>query len=176
MTLLFTRMILIQVKFSINQSLLTHKFFFTKFIYRLMEIDRHSVAPDANPTDDALSIDEHDFLPNFQRVSISGDDTSGVPLEDLERASRFLIKALEMRERYMTISHQSFPHTTGRFVRARQEKDADVFHHDDKKTIAGKRILVSSLNCSCHDLIYFFNLIFQIFLRTNNINFKLIIK
>lgn len=102
-----------------------------------MEIDRHSLAPEVNQ-DDAISIDEHDFVPHFQRVSITGDDTSGVPLEDLEHASRLLITALELRERYMTISHQSFPQTTGRFVRARQEKDAHVVHHDDRKSIAGK--------------------------------------
>lgn len=102
-----------------------------------MEIDRHSLAPEVNP-DDTLSIDEHDFVPHFQRVSISGEDTSGVPLEDLEKASHLLIQALELRERYMHISYQSFPQTTGRFVRARQEKDAHVVHHDDKKTIAGK--------------------------------------
>lgn len=102
-----------------------------------MEIDRHSLAPEVNP-DDTISFDEHDFVPHFQRVSISGEDTSGVPLEDLERASRLLIQALELRERYMTMSHQSFPQTAGRFVRARQEKDANVVHHDDKKTIAGE--------------------------------------
>lgn len=102
-----------------------------------MEFDRQSLAPEANP-DDAISIDDHDFVPHFQRVSISGEDTSGVPLEDLERASKLLITSLELRERYMHMSHQSFPQVTGRFVRARQEKDANVFHHDDKKTIAGK--------------------------------------
>jgi AMP deaminase len=102
-----------------------------------MEIDRHSLAPEVNP-DDTISIDEHDFVPNFQRVSISGEDTSGVPLEDLERASKMLIQALEMREHNMAIAYQSFPHTTGRFVRAHQEKDANIFHHDDKKTIAGE--------------------------------------
>lgn len=102
-----------------------------------MEIDRHSLAPEVNQ-EDAISIDEHDFVPHFQRVSITGDDTSGVPLEDLEHASHLLITALELRERYMTISHQSFPQTTGRFVRARQEKDAHVVHHDDRKSIAGE--------------------------------------
>lgn len=102
-----------------------------------MEIDRQSLAPEVHP-EDGFSIDEHDFVPHFQRVSISGEDTSGVPLEDLERASKLLITSLELRERYMTMSIQSFPQTTGRFVRARQEKDANVVHHDDKKTIAGK--------------------------------------
>lgn len=65
---------------------------------RVMEIDRHSLAPEVNP-DDTISIDEHDFVPHFQRVSISGEDTSGVPLEDLERASKLLIQSLELRER-----------------------------------------------------------------------------
>lgn len=102
-----------------------------------MEIDRHSLAAEGNP-DDIISIDEHDFVPHFQRVSISGEDTSGVPLEDLEKASHLLIQALELRERYMSMSYQSFPQTTGRFVRARQEKDAHIVHHDDKKTIAGE--------------------------------------
>lgn len=41
-----------------------------------MEIDRHSLAPEVHQ-DDAISIDEHDFVPHFQRVSISGEDTSG---------------------------------------------------------------------------------------------------
>lgn len=104
---------------------------------RVMEIDRQSLAPEFNP-DDTISIDEHDFVPHFQRVSISGEDTSGVPLEDLEKASHLLITALELRERYMMMSNQSFPHTTGRFVRARQEKDANVVHHGDKKSIAGE--------------------------------------
>ena len=99
--------------------------------------DRYSVAGEAN-SEDAVAFDEHDFVPNFQRVSISGEDTSGVPLEDLERASKMLITSLELRERYMTHSHQNFPQTTGRFVRARQEKDASIFHHDDAKTIAGR--------------------------------------
>lgn len=105
-----------------------------------MENYSHSLVPEA-PDADAISIDEHDFVPHFQRVSISGEDTSGVPLEDLERASKLLIQSLELRERYMTMSQQSFPQTTGRFVRARQEKDANVVHHDDKKTIAGELFL-----------------------------------
>lgn len=107
------------------------------YFHRVMEIDRHSLAPEVNP-DDTISIDEHDFVPHFQRVSISGEDTSGVPLEDLERASKMLIQALEMREHNMAIAHQSFPHATGRFVRTHQEKDAKFFHHDDRKTIDGE--------------------------------------
>ena len=129
-----------------------------------MEIDRQSLAPEGElcivhnffifiyfsscyllvHLDDSISIEEHDFVPHFQRVSISGEDTSGVPLEDLERASKLLIKSLELRERYMTMSHQSFPQTTGRFVRAHQEKDAHVVHHDDKKSIAGELKIIET--------------------------------
>lgn len=39
-----------------------------------MEIDRQSLAPEVHP-DDSISIDEHDFVPHFQRVSISGEGT-----------------------------------------------------------------------------------------------------
>lgn len=121
-----------------------------------MEIDRHSIAPEVHQADDAISLDEHDFVPHFQRVSISGEDTSGVPLEDLEKASHLLIQALELRERYMTISHQSFPQTTGRFVRERQAKDANVFHHDDKKTIAGECQMFS---CAAYFFRFYFKLL-----------------
>ncbi|XP_023035197.1 AMP deaminase 2 isoform X4 [Drosophila willistoni] len=60
---------------------------------------------------------------NFQRVSISGEDTSGVPLEDLERASTLLIEALRLRSRYMAMSDQSFPSTTARFLKTVRLKD-----------------------------------------------------
>ncbi|KRG06937.1 AMP deaminase 2 isoform X3 [Drosophila mojavensis] len=60
---------------------------------------------------------------NFQRVSVSGEDTSGVPLEDLERASTLLIEALKLRAKYMQVSDQSFPTTTARFLKTVSLKD-----------------------------------------------------
>ncbi|XP_048486204.1 AMP deaminase 2 isoform X3 [Plutella xylostella] len=57
-------------------------------------------------------------LPHFQRVSISGEDTSGVPLEDLQLASSYLVQALEIRKRYMAMSNQSFENITDRFLRS----------------------------------------------------------
>ncbi|KOB65988.1 AMP deaminase 2, partial [Operophtera brumata] len=57
------------------------------------------------------------ILPHFQRVAISGEDTSGVPLEDLQLASSFLVQALEMRKRYMELSMQSYAMITSRFIR-----------------------------------------------------------
>lgn len=78
-------------------------------------------------------------MPNFQRVTISGEDTSGVPLEDLERASTLLIQALELRARYMSLSDQSFPTTTSRFLKTVQNRDRfNNIEYEDRKTIAGK--------------------------------------
>lgn len=66
-----------------------------------------------------LDEDEQDVvLPHFQRVAISGEDTSGVPLEDLQQASSYLVQALEIRKKYMEMSQQSFSTITARFVRS----------------------------------------------------------
>lgn len=94
---------------------------------------------DATHTTDEISFDEHEIVPHFQRVSISGEDTSGVPLEDLEHASSLIIKALEIRERYMNLSLQSFPQTTQRFLKSVHNKTmADNVEYEDKRTTAGK--------------------------------------
>lgn len=87
--------------------------------FRALE-DRHStlgIGDSAHISDD-IPFEEHEIVPHFQRVSISGEDTSGVPLEDLEHASSLLIEALEIRERYMSLSMQSFPQTTERFLKS----------------------------------------------------------
>ncbi|CAH1126564.1 unnamed protein product [Ceutorhynchus assimilis] len=77
-------------------------------------------------------LEDHElYVPHFQRVSISGEDTSGVPLEDLERASTLLIQALEIRKRYMNMSHQSFSSTVARFL----DPDKEQQQHDEKQTI-----------------------------------------
>lgn len=77
-------------------------------------------------------LDENDlYVPHFQRVSISGEDTSGVPLEDLTRASKLLVQSLEIRNRYMNMSHQSFCSTTARFLNPNNKQP----QHDDKQSI-----------------------------------------
>ncbi|KRT86196.1 hypothetical protein AMK59_132, partial [Oryctes borbonicus] len=83
---------------------------------------------------DHLGVEEHDFVPHFQRVSISGEDTSGVPLEDLEKASQLLITALKLRQTYMDISHQSFSNTTARFLSPENAQHNEI-KHDDKQSI-----------------------------------------
>uniref|UniRef100_A0A336MIP2 AMP deaminase n=1 Tax=Culicoides sonorensis TaxID=179676 RepID=A0A336MIP2_CULSO len=94
--------------------------------------DRHSVAAEIHP-DEQDAFDEHDFVPHFQRVSISGEDTSGVPLEDLEKASKLIQEALKLREKYMEESCQSFPQTTARFLKTVHESGYNVndFEHGD---------------------------------------------
>ncbi|ODM98948.1 AMP deaminase 2 [Orchesella cincta] len=83
-------------------------------------------------------MDPFDLVPPFQRVSVSGEDTSGVPYEDLVHASKYLVNALRLRESYMAKSRQSFPNITSRFLSA---VDGDggtppkEVHHDDRRTI-----------------------------------------
>lgn len=59
-------------------------------------------------------------------------------LEDMQKASKMLIEALRTRERYMSISLQSFPTTTSRFLHLIDGIDMpSTFIHADKQTIAG---------------------------------------
>ncbi|XP_018340811.1 PREDICTED: uncharacterized protein LOC108747674 isoform X8 [Trachymyrmex septentrionalis] len=102
----------------------------------------HPGVPD--DIDHSFKIEENDFVPHFQRVSISGEDTSGVPLEDLQRASKMLVQALAIREKYMNNSKQSFPTITSRFLRSIDKRPLttdDEVHHDDRKAIKGKELL-----------------------------------
>lgn len=81
------------------------------------------------PVSEAASMDAVDFFPKslfgkhslsqkpYQKVSITGEDTSGVSIEDRKRASKMLIGALETRLNYMTMSRQSFPKHTAKFIR-----------------------------------------------------------
>lgn len=55
-----------------------------------MEIDRHSLEPGSNLDDSTISIDEHDFVPHFQRVSISGEDSERLVRKDsFEKEHRY---------------------------------------------------------------------------------------
>ncbi|XP_058443979.1 AMP deaminase 2 isoform X3 [Malaya genurostris] len=98
---------------------------------KVMEQDRHSVAAEIHP-DEQIPFEDHDFVAHFQRVSISGEDTSGVPLDDLERASTLLVKALELRLKYMWNSHQTFPQTTARFLKS---SHPERYTHQSKMSI-----------------------------------------
>ena len=61
-------------------------------------------------------MDAADFLTaDFQRVNISGEDSSGVPLEDLHSAAELLTKALNIRQKYCRLSYQEFPANVERY-------------------------------------------------------------
>lgn len=82
---------------------------------------------------DQSRLDEHDFVPHFQRVSISGEDTSGVAPEDMRQASRLLVEAMHIRGSYMEMSQQTFPSLTARFLQKVHEHS--FIMHEDRKSI-----------------------------------------
>lgn len=123
-----------------------HKSYQFVTIFRALGDKQSSLAlGDTAHTSDDIQLDDHELAPHFQRVSISGEDTSGVPLEDLEHASSLIIKALEMRERYTSLSMQSFPQTTERFLRAVNSRKMSTkinVEYEDKRTTAGKQFIL----------------------------------
>ncbi|KAF5280395.1 hypothetical protein FQR65_LT03204 [Abscondita terminalis] len=66
--------------------------------------------------------------PHFQRVSISGADTIGVPIEDLELSSALLVEALRIREKYMKMSYQSFSVTTKHFLSVNKNASEEEYY------------------------------------------------
>lgn len=122
-----------------NDKSLRDYILFVDFIFRALEDKQSTMAVGETSHTEDFQLDEHELVPHFQRVSISGEDTSGVPLEDLEHASSLIIQALEIRERYMSLSMQSFPQTTQRFLKSVHNKTMGEFvEYEDKRTTAGK--------------------------------------
>ncbi|KAK9880599.1 hypothetical protein WA026_011838 [Henosepilachna vigintioctopunctata] len=68
----------------------------------------------------------------------------GVPLEDLERASKMLVQALRIRKTYMTMSHQSFSQTAARFLDPSREERK----HGEKQTIEVEEFSMKSAKSS----------------------------
>ncbi|XP_072379664.1 AMP deaminase 2 isoform X2 [Diabrotica undecimpunctata] len=104
--------------------------------YKVLEDKRSHYEPSIQGTAEVDELDDHDlYVPHFQRVSISGEDTSGVPLEDLERASKLIVQALQIRKRYMEMSYQNFSSTAGRFLDPNKEQQK----HDEKQSIEDRQ-------------------------------------
>uniref|UniRef100_A0A671LZ82 AMP deaminase n=2 Tax=Sinocyclocheilus anshuiensis TaxID=1608454 RepID=A0A671LZ82_9TELE len=57
-------------------------------------------------------------IPEFQRVTISGDYCAGITVEDYEQAAKALLTALFIREKYSRLAYHRFPRTTARFLRS----------------------------------------------------------
>jgi len=68
-------------------------------------------------------IEDEFFVPHFQRISATGEDNTGVPIEDLKSASEMLVKALGVRQKYMRYSKQDFPSYVDRFLAAYEGKE-----------------------------------------------------
>ncbi|XP_018333886.1 AMP deaminase 2 isoform X2 [Agrilus planipennis] len=101
---------------------------------------------------DQIHLEDHDIVPHFQRVSVSGEDTSGVPLEDLEKASQLIVRALQIRQSYMKQSHQSFPNTTFSFLQSVSTDNLIITEppqiHDDKQTIEDDFVMDYPSSCN----------------------------
>ncbi|CAI9737662.1 AMP deaminase 2-like [Octopus vulgaris] len=96
--------------------------------------------------DETKSTPDIDLSPMFERISIvnkcgvQGKHFSGIPLKDLEEASKNLVKALTIREKYMMLSQQSFPQIINRCLQSVIDKNdfhmiSDGCAACEKKTI-----------------------------------------
>ncbi|XP_074740380.1 AMP deaminase 3 isoform X3 [Strix uralensis] len=88
-------------------------------------------APSANPVlSPATPVLPSTFLPvqvpydvpEFQRVSISGDYCAGVTVDDYEQAAKSLVKALLIREKYSRLAYHRFPRTTSQYLCSMQDE------------------------------------------------------
>uniref|UniRef100_A0A4W4F7K8 AMP deaminase n=1 Tax=Electrophorus electricus TaxID=8005 RepID=A0A4W4F7K8_ELEEL len=59
-----------------------------------------------------------DNIPEFQRMTISGDHCAGITVEDYEQAATSLLKALFIREKYSRLAYHRFPRITAKFLRS----------------------------------------------------------
>ncbi|XP_057203374.1 AMP deaminase 3b isoform X4 [Triplophysa rosa] len=57
-------------------------------------------------------------IPEFQRVTISGDYCAGITVEDYEQAAKTLLTALFIREKYSRLAYHRIPRTITRFLRS----------------------------------------------------------
>ena len=77
---------------------------------KLLNVRKASVCPS---TTTVQVSDQDDFIhenivPHFQRVNISGEDITGYSAEELRSKSVLLQEAIELRQKYMNMSQQTF--------------------------------------------------------------------
>jgi len=86
-------------------------------------------------------IEDEFSVPHFQRISATGEDITGVPVEDLKSASEMLVKAISIRQKYMRYSQQDFPGYMDRFLAAYegQPHSKDEKESFPKATIQGEK-------------------------------------
>ncbi|KAM4619231.1 AMP deaminase 3b [Polymixia lowei] len=81
----------------------------------------HGAPPLLSPVTPEPSLPEN--LPEFQRVTISGDYCAGITVEDYEQAAQSLLKALFIREKYSRLAYHRFPRTIAYFLRSAENLD-----------------------------------------------------
>ncbi|XP_048644282.1 AMP deaminase 3 isoform X5 [Marmota marmota marmota] len=65
-------------------------------------------------------------MPEYQRVTISGDYCAGITVEDYEQAAKSLAKALMIREKYARLAYHRFPRTTAQYLCHRRANTAPL--------------------------------------------------
>ncbi|CAH8482963.1 unnamed protein product [Schistosoma turkestanicum] len=91
------------------------------------------VAPVLQEVEEAAEAHLESAAVEFQRVQICGDDTLGVPVDDLHLASEALIKALLLRHKYITSSQQSFHCTTKRYLSVLDSGSVKLLDSEEKQ-------------------------------------------
>uniref|UniRef100_A0A7E4UQI6 AMP deaminase n=1 Tax=Panagrellus redivivus TaxID=6233 RepID=A0A7E4UQI6_PANRE len=71
---------------------------------------------------------------NYQRMAITGEELSGVPLEDLKSAALMLIEALGMRHDYMARIGSHFPSTTSDFLSGHYPKNLPKYRRKNTES------------------------------------------
>ena len=79
---------------------------------------------------------------NVSIYTITQHFKSQVPQKDLELASKSLVTALMIREKYMALSQQSFPQITARFLQSLEDREefqgmTEGLNLADKKAMSG---------------------------------------
>nr|VZI28167.1 unnamed protein product [Spirometra erinaceieuropaei] len=73
------------------------------------------VPPRETPTSATAAINEPPIV-EYQRVCIGSDDTYAVPMDDLHEAAMALLKAMELRKKYMNLSKQTHASIATRYM------------------------------------------------------------
>ncbi|XP_035661015.1 AMP deaminase 1-like isoform X1 [Branchiostoma floridae] len=87
-----------------------------KFLKRAMTAASEVEAGSAQPSASSVPMKDRTTV-EYQRVLVDGEGIAGVPLRDLQDASKGLLEALSIREKYMRLNFQSYPKTTSRYLR-----------------------------------------------------------
>ncbi|XP_051525718.1 AMP deaminase 2-like isoform X2 [Myxocyprinus asiaticus] len=82
---------------------------------------------------------ERELIPEreYQRVTISGEEKCGVPFTDLLDAAKCVVKALFIREKYISLSMQSFCRTTARYLQELGDRLLDLNTYEEVPESSG---------------------------------------